>query len=86
MTLYPGVPTMYVAIVHHPKVQDYDLRLVKACLSGGAALPVEVAQQFERLTGGRLVEGFGMTECSPVACANPIFGENVYGFCRVAYL
>lgn len=79
VTLYPGVPTMYVAIVNHPKVKEYNLQSVKACLSGGAALPVEVAQQFERMTGGRLVEGFGMTECSPVACANPIYGETRIG-------
>ncbi|MEZ4659881.1 MAG: long-chain fatty acid--CoA ligase [Caldilineaceae bacterium] len=79
VTLYPGIPTMYVAIINHPKVKEYDLRSVKACLSGGAALPVEVAQQFERITGGRLVEGFGMTECSPVACANPIYGETRIG-------
>ena len=79
VTLYPGIPTMYVAIINHPKVKEYDLHSVKACLSGGAALPVEVAQQFERLTGGRLVEGFGMTECAPVACANPIFGETRIG-------
>jgi long-chain acyl-CoA synthetase len=79
VTLYPGVPAMYAGLINHPKVREYDLSSIKACLSGGAALPVEVAQQFERLTGGRLVEGFGMTECSPVACANPIFGERRVG-------
>jgi long-chain acyl-CoA synthetase len=78
-TLYPGVPAMYIGLINHPMAREYDLRSIKACLSGGAALPVEVAQQFERLTGGRLVEGFGLTECSPVACANPIFGERRVG-------
>jgi long-chain acyl-CoA synthetase len=75
ITLYPGVPTMYIAIINHPKVADYDLRSIKACLSGSAALPVEVAQKWEEITGGKLVEGFGMSESSPVSHANPIFGE-----------
>jgi long-chain acyl-CoA synthetase len=75
ITLYPGVPAMYIAIINHPKVVDYDLRSVKVCLSGSAALPVEVAQKWEEITGGKLVEGFGMSECSPVATANPIFGQ-----------
>lgn len=75
ISLYPGVPTMYVALINHPKVGDYNLRSIKACLSGGAALPVEVADKFMKLTGGRLVEGFGMTEASPVITANPINGQ-----------
>jgi len=52
---------------------------VKLCLSGSAPLPVEVAETFERLTGGRLVEGYGMTELSPVATANPLFGKRKVG-------
>ncbi|MFM7175121.1 MAG: AMP-binding protein, partial [Caldilinea sp.] len=79
ITLYPGVPAMYIAIINHPRVADYDLRSIKACLSGGSALPVEVAQKFDELTGGRLVEGFGMSECSPVATANPIMGRVKFG-------
>ncbi|CAN5514048.1 long-chain fatty acid--CoA ligase [soil metagenome] len=79
VTLYPGVPGMYIAIVNHPKVQQYNLRSIKACLSGAAALPVEVAQKFESITGGRLVEGFGMTETSPTITANPIQGESRAG-------
>lgn len=75
ITLYPGVPAMYIGIINHPKVQDYNLRSIKACLSGGSALPVEVAMKFEEITGGRLVEGFGMTESSPVTHANPLIGE-----------
>jgi long-chain acyl-CoA synthetase len=79
ISLYPGVPAMYIGIINHPKVQEYNLRSVKACLSGGAALPVEVAQQFEELTGGLLVEAFGMTESSPVTHANPLFGTRKPG-------
>jgi long-chain acyl-CoA synthetase len=79
ITLYPGVPAMYIGIINHPKVQEYNLRSVKACLSGGSALPVEVAQQFEEITGGILVEAFGMTESSPVTHANPLFGQRKSG-------
>ncbi|MFN8495189.1 MAG: long-chain fatty acid--CoA ligase [Caldilineaceae bacterium] len=79
ISLYPGVPGMYVGIINHPKVKEYNLHSIKACLSGGAALPMEVAQKFEAITGGRLVEGFGMTESSPVAMANPIIGESRAG-------
>jgi long-chain acyl-CoA synthetase len=79
ITLYPGVPGMYIGIINHPKVKEYDLHSIKACLSGGAALPVEVAQRFKEITGGNLVEGFGMTESSPVATANPINGESRAG-------
>jgi long-chain acyl-CoA synthetase len=73
-SLFPGVPTLYTAINHHPDVKKYALGTIKLCLSGAAPLPLEVAETFERITGGRLVEGFGMTECSPVATANPLFG------------
>lgn len=79
ITLYPAVPAMYVALNNHPKVQDYNMHSIKFCMSAGAALPVEVAQQFEKLTGGRLVEGYGMTESSPLACGNPIFGQRKPG-------
>ena len=73
-TLFPGVPTLYTAINNHPDVTKYALGSIKLCLSGAAPLPLEVAQTFERITGGRLVEGYGMTETSPVAIANPLFG------------
>ena len=78
-TLFPGVPTMYVAINNYPEVGRYDLHSIKACLSGAAPLPVEVANRFEALTGARLVEGFGLTEASPVTHANPIFGARKVG-------
>lgn len=74
VSLYPGIPTMYNAIINHPKVKEFDLRSVKACMSGGMALPVEVQRRFEEITGGKLVEGYGLTETSPVACANPLNG------------
>jgi long-chain acyl-CoA synthetase len=78
-TLFPGVPTMYIAVVNHPKASQYNLRSIKACLSGAAPLPVEVAQRFEQLTGGKLVEGYGLTEASPVTHCNPLYGRRKWG-------
>jgi long-chain acyl-CoA synthetase len=73
-TVMPGVPTLFNAISQHPKVQSHDLSSLKFCLSGGAALPLEVKQRFEAMTGCKLVEGYGLSETSPVATANPING------------
>jgi long-chain acyl-CoA synthetase len=73
-TLFPGVPALYTIINNHPDVKagKYDLRSIKACLSGAAGLPAEVQQEFQRITGGKLVEGYGLSEASPVAVANPL--------------
>jgi len=73
-TIFPGVPTMYIAILRHPKVSNYDLRSIRTCISGAAALPNEIRQEFNRVTGGTLVEGYGLTEASPVTHANPLQG------------
>ncbi len=77
--LLPGVPTIYTAIASHPQVTRYDLRSIRACVSGAAPLPREVQAQFEKLTGGRLVEGYGLTEASPVTHANPLEGTRKTG-------
>jgi long-chain acyl-CoA synthetase len=78
-TLYPGVPAIYNTINNHPKAATYNLNSIRACISGAAGLPVEVQQRFQALTGARLVEGYGLSEASPVTHANPIFGENRIG-------
>ena len=62
----PGVPTLFNAILNHPKVESYDLSSLRFCLSGGAALPVEVKQRFEAITGCKVLEGYGLSETSPV--------------------
>jgi long-chain acyl-CoA synthetase len=76
---YPGVPALYVAINNHPEVEKYDLSSLKACNSGAAPLPIEVQERFQELTGARLVEGYGLSEASPVTHINPIHGENRIG-------
>ncbi|UHA73860.1 long-chain-fatty-acid--CoA ligase [Paenibacillus sp. 481] len=79
VTLFPGAPTMYIAINHHPDVKSYDLSSLRACVSGSAPLPLEVQERFEALTGGRLVEGYGLTEASPVTHANNVRGYRKIG-------
>jgi long-chain acyl-CoA synthetase len=71
VTVFPGVPTMYTAINHFPGVEQFDLRALKFCGSGGAPLPVEVHQRFLQLTGCSLAEGWGMTETSPSGTFTP---------------
>lgn len=73
-TLFPGVPTFYTAINNHADVKagKYDIKSIKVCLSAAAGLPLEVQEEFQRITGGKLVEGYGLSETSPVALANPI--------------
>jgi len=78
-TLFPGVPTMYVAINHYPNIRKYGLQTIRACVSGAAPLPLEVQEAFEKLTRGKLVEGYGLTEASPVTHANPIYGQRKTG-------
>ena len=78
-TVYPAVPALYVAINNYPEIDKFDVSSIKACISGAAPLPVEVQQKFQQLTGGRLVEGYGLSEATPVTHANPIYGENRIG-------
>ena len=75
-SIFPGVPSIYAAINHAPNVREYELNSIKACISGAAPLPVEVQEAFQKLTHGRLVEGYGLTETSPVTHANPMMGDN----------
>lgn len=78
-TVFPGIPSIYAAINEYPDVRDYDVASVKICISGASSLPVEVQEGFEKLTKGRLVEGYGLTEAGPVTHANPLFGREKVG-------
>lgn len=78
-TIFPGAPTMYVALIHHKDSAKTDLSSINVCISGSAALPLEVQEQFELLTGGRLIEGYGLSEASPVTHANPVWGKRKIG-------
>ncbi|MGM8215547.1 long-chain-fatty-acid--CoA ligase [Bacillaceae bacterium W0354] len=78
-TLFPGAPTIYIGLLNHPDLGKYDLSSIEACISGSAPLPVEVQERFEKVTGGRLVEGYGLSETSPVTHANLVWGERKPG-------
>jgi long-chain acyl-CoA synthetase len=78
-TFFPGVPRLYLALNEADEARKYDLGSIKACISGAAPLPLSVAEKFERLTGGGLVEGYGLTECSPMTHVNPLKGERRVG-------
>jgi long-chain acyl-CoA synthetase len=78
-TMFPGVPSMYAAINQAPNVRDYGLSAVRACISGAAPLPIEVKEAFEKLTRGRLAEGYGLTEATTVTHANPLYGGQKIG-------
>lgn len=77
--LFPGVPTLYLALAREVERQRHDLRSIKVCISGSAPLPREVQQRFEAVSGAKVVEGYGLTEASPVTHCNPVFGERRVG-------
>jgi long-chain acyl-CoA synthetase len=78
-TLFPGVPTLYINLLAHPELKNFKLDSIRVCVSGAAPLPVEVQQQWEQVTGGKLVEGYGLSETSPSTHANPIYGKRKAG-------
>jgi len=72
VTFFPGVPTMFIAVLNHPKAASSNLRSVRLCISGASPLPVEVMRRLEAATGGVVAEGYGLTEASPVTHCNPV--------------
>lgn len=84
-TSFNAVPTLYTAINNSEDIAEYDLSSLRFCISGGAALPVEVKRRFEELSGATLVEGYGLSEASPVVCSNPPDGLNKAGSIGMPY-
>ncbi|WP_246941018.1 long-chain-fatty-acid--CoA ligase [Bacillus pinisoli] len=78
-SLFPGAPTIYIGLLNHPDIKKYDLSSIECCISGSAPLPLEVQQKFEEVTGGKLVEGYGLTEASPVTHSNNLWDKRVNG-------
>ncbi|CAG7629006.1 Long-chain-fatty-acid--CoA ligase [Paenibacillus solanacearum] len=78
-TVFPGAPTMYISMIHHPEAPGYDLSSLEVCISGAASLPLDVQERFETMTGARLIEGYGLTEASPVTHANNIWAKRKIG-------
>lgn len=73
-TIFPGVPTMYIALLDYYKEKAFDLSVLETCVSGSAPLPVEVINQFNEVSGTNVAEGYGLSEASPVTHRNPIGG------------
>lgn len=78
-TSFPGVPTMYQALLDDPAMGKTDFTSLKVCISGGAALSAPVKERFEQATGARLIEGYGLTESSGVVSTNPFDGDDRTG-------
>ena len=78
-TIMPGVSTLYATINNARNLEKYDLSSIKMCISGGGPLPVDVKEKFEKLTGCSLVEGYGLTESSPVTSCNPLLSGGKTG-------
>ena len=78
-TGFPGVPTMFQALLDHPKLKKTDISSLRVCISGGAPMPAPVHTKFEEVTGVRVVEGYGLTESSGVVSANPYEGVRKKG-------
>jgi long-chain acyl-CoA synthetase len=70
VTHFYGVPTMYGALLHHPERESFDTSALRICITGGASMPVEVLRGFEEAFGAKVMEGYGLSETSPVACSN----------------
>jgi long-chain acyl-CoA synthetase len=84
-TMFPGVPTMYVGLTNHPEAEKYGLDSIRICNSGSAPMPVELLREFERKTGAKILEGYGLSEASPVTHCNPTFAERKPGTVGIGY-
>ncbi len=83
--MFPAVPAMYQAISVHPRAKTLDLTSIDACISGGAPLPGDVQRRFEEVTRGRVAEGYGLSEASPVTHCNPLYGDRRAGTIGVPF-
>ena len=79
ISLFPAVPALFNSLNRHPRLTAYDVSSIRCCVSGSAPLPADVLRRFEELTGAKISEGFGMTECSPCTHCNPIDGLRKVG-------
>lgn len=84
-TIFPGVPTMYVAITNHPKAEEYRINSIELCNSGSAPMPLELMRSFEEKTGAKILEGYGLSEASPTTHCNPMFAERKPGSVGIGF-
>ena len=84
-TFFHGVPTMYAALLQHPNLKDFDISSIRTCITGGSSMPVEVQQKFQQITGATILEGYGLSEASPVTHCNPLGNEAKVGSIGIIY-
>lgn len=84
-TIFPGAPTMYLALLGHPEADQYGIDSIRMCFSGSAPMPVDRLKEFERRTGAKIYEGYGLSEASPTTHFNPLFGERKPGSIGIGY-
>ena len=84
-TFFPGVPTMFTALSQEKDAEKHDIACLRVCYSGGAPLSLEILEDFEKLTGGRVIEGYGLAETSPATHCNPVFGKRKRGSVGIPY-
>ncbi len=72
--IFPGVPTAFIALMNHPEMHNSGLDSIEVCISGAAPMPVEIIEQFEQKTGSSILEGYGLSEASPITHSNPFIG------------
>ncbi len=78
-TIFPGAPSVYIALMHQKRFEQVDFTSLRYCVSGSAAMPLEIMTQFKKRTGAEIIEGYGLTEASPVTHLNPLNGERKPG-------
>lgn len=83
--MFPGVPTAFMALMNHPEVKNYALDSIDVCISGAAPMPVEAIEQFEQKTGSSILEGYGLSEASPITHSNPLLGVRKAGSIGVPF-
>ncbi|ETP68315.1 AMP-dependent synthetase [Planococcus glaciei] len=84
-TTFPGVPTMYIAITNHPEAEKYGIDSIHICNSGSAPMPLETMKEFERKTGAKILEGYGLSEAAPTTHCNPPFAERKPGSIGIGF-
>ncbi len=75
-TIFPGAPSVYISLMQQKNLSDYDLKCIKLCISGSAPLPLEHFRKFQEITGATIIEGYGLTEASPITHINPLISDN----------
>lgn len=77
--VFPSAPAVFMTLLQQKTIEEYDLSSIKLCVSGSAPIPVEIIERFKKMTGAEIVEGFGLTEASPVTHLNPVHGKRKFG-------